>query len=383
MRNRVVVVALAEAVNETSDLRRLYPLLWSHGVPTELWGWGSSIFGRVGYGGSRRSLAGRLGMLAAYSCWFLSIVLRALRNRTNVLYYCVMFEAALPIAIAGLLKKTFFVFANMDNAPLRCPWKGSVRRLVECLERFVARKALIHKLPTALRWESGDVNVRFVENAPTRGVHESALRIAKERGYQRDATLTVYANGWLSDLRGLATLVKAIGLCKRPIRVILAGRLVCPEAESLAGLECCEYLGVLPHEEALAVYAKAHLVFTYYDPALAIDRLASSGKWSECVLFKVPFVVNSEVETVGMYREAGACFSTAYGDAEGLSALLDGLSPEGAEWQRARAELSKVKAEYWDEGVISLLREAGLELLGREPTDCPAKPIAGHKTIGA
>jgi hypothetical protein len=137
---------------------------------------------------------------------------------------------------------------------------------------------------------------------------------------------------------------------------------MCPEAEALASLDCCEYMGVLQHEEAVAVYAKAHLVFTYYDPVIEIDRLASSGKWSECVLLGVPFVVNAEIETVGKYRDAGACFSTRYADAEALSTLLDRLAGDRREWESARTKVSQFTVEFWDDKMLPVLRDAGCDL---------------------
>jgi hypothetical protein len=158
------------------------------------------------------------------------------------------------------------------------------------------------------------------------------------------------------------TVVRAVRRCCVPVRVLVAGSLACAAARELADLQCAEYLGRLSYEEALALYAKAHLVYTYYDPAFEIDRLAASGKWADCSLMRVPFVVNSEVETARMYRDAGACYSTAYEDAEGLSALMEKVSSDWAEWEAVRSRLSEFNVEFWDEGIAGAFRAAGLEV---------------------
>jgi hypothetical protein len=365
----VVIVSLAgqDKPELTSDLRRLLPLLRSLGVPYELWGWDAGRFCPLGEGRSRGALAGKIVVLCAYSWWFVRVFFRALRNANRPLYFCVMFEGVLPITLAGLFRALPVVFANMDNAPLNRQWSAPARWTIEHLERFVARRSIFHVVPAPSRWAHPDTNVRIVENAPTRATYFDGVRIAKERGYRRDATLTVYANGWLSDLRGFAVLSEAIRCAKHPIRLLLAGRLACPAARALAESDYCEYLGVLPHDEAIAVYSRAHLVFTYYDPIYEIDRLASSGKWSECVLTKVPFAVNVEVETARKYREADACFSAKYGDAEGLGAIFDRLSEAPAEWERIRANLSRFTVDLWDAKMIGVLRDAGLEFIEGNP----------------
>jgi hypothetical protein len=136
----------------------------------------------------------------------------------------------------------------------------------------------------------------------------------------------------------------------------------------LANSEFCEYLGLLKSEEALAHYSRAHLVFSYYDPSYAIDRLASSGKWAECVLSGVPFIVNTEVETANRFRLEGACFSTPYHDVDGLSALLDRVAADRTELKRVMGKLASFRVGFWDDNMASVLTSCGLDLCASEST---------------
>lgn len=361
-----IVVALADPSVDTTDLQRLRAFLHSKVARWVLWGWDCAHICQLGHGKSRGPLLGKILVFATYFWWSIRIFFRALLNREPAFYYCVMLEGALPIAAAGLFRNIPFVFANMDNAPLIRNWNPAVKKCVEAMEDFVAARAAAHVLPAPERWQRPDANVHFIQNTPCRDTFRVAEQIARQRGFNRDGALTVYALGWLSSVRGLDVLMNAVGKCKQDIRVILAGRLACPEAEALAHSEFCEYLGLLKPEEALAQYSRAHLVFSYYDPSYVIDRLASSGKWAECVLSGVPFVVNTEVATANKFRLAGACFSTPYHDVDGLSALLDRVAADRIELERAAENLESFGVGFWDDNIASVLKGCGLDLCTSE-----------------
>ena len=362
----LIVVGLAEPSAATSDIERLRTLMQSRDAQWVQWGWDCGRFCSIGQGKSRGPLFGKIAVFAAYAWWSIRIFLRALFNNQPALYYCLMLEGALPIVAAGLFRNVPFVFANMDNAPLIRNWNPAIKKCVESLESFVADRAAAHVLPARERWQRQGGNVHYVENTPCRRTFRIAEKIAVERGFNRDGALTVYANGWLGSVRGLDVLMNAVRGSKQEIRVILAGKLASPQAEALAESEFCEYLGLLRPEEALANYSRAHLVFSYYDPSYAIDRLASSGKWAECILSGVPFIVNSEVETANKFRLERACLSTLYHDVDGLRALLDRVAADRAELQRVTANLASFRVDFWDDNMASVLTGCGLQLRAGE-----------------
>ena len=362
----LIVVGLVEPSVDTSDIQRLRNLMQSRGGRWVLWGWDCAHFCNIGHGKSRGPLLSKIVIFTAYFWWSIRTFFRALFNREQALYYGLMLEGALPVAAAGLFRNIPFVFANMDNAPLMRNWSPAIKTFVESLESFVAGRAAAHVLPAPERWQRQDANVHYVQNTPCRHTFHVAEQIAVQRGFNRDGALTIYANGWLGSVRGLDVLMNAARGCKQEIRVILAGKLASPQAEALANSEFCEYLGLLKHEEALAYYSRAHLVFSYYDPCYAIDRLASSGKWAECVLSGVPFIVNTEVETANNFRREGACFSTRYHDVGGLSALLDRLAADRTELERVTGKLASFHVGFWDDNMAVVLKGCGLDLCAGE-----------------
>ncbi len=289
--------------------------------------------------------------------WLAKVFFGAARNREDAVYICYLLPAALPVAVASVFRPIRFVYANMDNFALSYKWGRATSKLFAHIECNVARRASIHLLPDRNRWNREDSNVRIIPNLPTRSGHMSALEIIDKRQYRRDAIFTVYVNGWLQKSRGLDTLIAALKNVSVPLRIILAGRIECTEAEELAAAEYCEYLGALSEAQALANYERAHVVLTYYDPGIAINRLAASSKWADCLLFRIPFVVNSEVETATIFRENGACFSLPYHDSGALARLFERLSSDPSQWETIRQNMSRLPISYWDTQIFQLLRE--------------------------
>lgn len=274
-------------------------------------------------------------------------------------FYCLGFAAALPAAVATLFAARTYLFDNNDNVSLSYRGPASLRALLGAAERFVARRAAVHLVPSPSRWDRPDPNLRVVPNVPTRDVLERARGIAEREGYRAGGTFTLYVNGLLTDARGARQLLDVLRGWddSLPLRVLVGGRLMSDAAEALAGLDRVEYLGQLDNETALARYACAHAVFTYYDPVVEINRLAEPNKWGDCVAMGVPFIVNREVETAYPFVDAGACFTAPYRDTGALRALLEGLIADGRRIAAAREALARLDWQPWDERMKTVLEE--------------------------
>jgi glycosyltransferase involved in cell wall biosynthesis len=172
--------------------------------------------------------------------------------------------------------------------------------------------------------------------------------------------MSIYINGWLSATRGIRTLLEAVSLIKQaglPIKVIVAGRVACDDAERLVRLKCVENLGMLTNEEALAIYYRSHVAYTYYDPSVSINRLAESQKWTDCWATGTPFICNAEVETVSPYVRASACFTAPYLDSLALAKLVQELIREPVRLETARVGLSSMAFKYWDDEMRKVIAD--------------------------
>lgn len=338
----------------------------SAGVPYEYWGWhrgggapSGPMPGHHRYlmrGGGRGSIHGRL----RYTVWVARVAWSVLRERRDVAYVTPTFDAALGVAVAGLLRKRPLVFANLDNVSLSYVWPLPVRWGLGVLERWVARRAAVHILPSRSRWSEIGRKERIVPNSPTEEQIAAARSIASARGYRRGEVLTVYINGTLTERRGAGTFLRALKRCPPGcLEVLVAGKAKCAEAVELCGLPGVTDLGELSLEESLAEYYRAHLALTYYDPILAINRLAEPNKWEDCIVTGTPFVANAEIETLRRFADRGACFRSVYGDDRGLANLLMEISRDRSRWTEVQARLLEFSTPPWDRTVMEILRELG------------------------
>ncbi len=299
------------------------------------------------------------GLALRYVRFMAAVFRDALRDGAGRSFYCIGFAAAMPVALASLFKPLRYLYDNNDNLSLSYNWPGPVKWLIGLMERVVVRRAVVHMVPSLSRWTRGGDNLRIVANVPSTATLEAARMVASDEGLERREVLTIYANGRLTEERGIGVLERALAGWRDedPLRVILAGRLQSAAAERLVKHSNVEYLGTIDNVRALAHYAEAHLAVTYYDPAIEINRLAEPNKWGDCVVMRTPFLVNEEVETARPFGEAGACLALPFHDADALKSLLRRLVSDRSELAACTDALASFEWKPWEQQFTLILDE--------------------------
>ncbi len=367
MSGAVIVIADVGSMSGSPYLRKLSQVLDDAGIDFEHWGWERHPGKTVPSDRTRLLLRGggevNRKLAFWYPVWMLRVLLAALRRGPGPLYFCSRFTSALPLACAGLVRRVDYVYADRDNVAKSYRWPGPFRWLFAALERFAGRRARLHLVPGTSRIDRPRDNVRVIANTPHTQVLEAAQRMARAEGYtRRDDGLDVYVNGWLPATRGLAMILgTARALADDPrIRFVVAGTPGCPEAQALVELPNVEHHGRLSNEQALALYFRTHLVLTFYDPGIEINRLAEPNKWWDCIATGTPFIVNREVETAVDYIARGLCLAIDYGDAAGLAAMLAGLADDRARLDALFAAVAQTDFVAWDDRMVHVLAECGV-----------------------
>lgn len=351
---QVIIVVQQESLRERPRIHKLGQILGEMGVDFEIWKFGPpeekraegmSVRNVMHSGWRSRSAALR------YVAWMWAVFKCARRQPRGAHFFAVGFDSGLPIALLGSRSRSF-AFDNIDNVSMSYRWPWGVKHVFRFLEGWVARRATVHVIPSANRWVGVDANMEVVTNTPSLAATKEARSLAEARGYVRDREFTIYLNGWLSATRGIVTLIGALKLLKErqlPVKVLVAGRPASADAEELLALANVEHLGMLSNVEALAMYFRTTVAFVYYDPALEINRLAESQKWTDCWATGTAFVSNTEVETLRKFKEADACFALSYHDQEGLANLIGELIADSGRICASRENLSRMSFRYWDE----------------------------------
>jgi glycosyltransferase involved in cell wall biosynthesis len=351
----VIVIAPASSLTSIPYGSRLASLFETKDIDVEFWGWdrennascptARERFLLRGGGQHNRKLA------LYYVAWIwvtFAATLRRTRGGSEV--FAIGTFSTIGTLAACLLRRAKLVYINSDNLSLSYRLPQPLGRLIGASEGLLARLATVHVVPSSLRWTGATANLVVAKNTPTRAIVAEAKRISLERGYQRHEPLTLYVNGWLTETRGMQMIVEATkDLDRRSFRLLVAGSPLCDAATRLLKSPVVEYMGRLTREEAFALYYRAHLVATFYDPSIPINRLAEANKWYECIIAHTPFVVNEEVLTARTFREAGACFTIPYGDACALGKLLEELTSDRTRLLIAERNISGLKCSVMED----------------------------------
>jgi glycosyltransferase involved in cell wall biosynthesis len=358
---KVIIVVQQETLRERPRIHKLGRILQGLGQEFEIWKFGpageSAAEGMCVHNLLSGSWRQRPAVLR-YLAWMLMVFKSALLTSGARHFVAVGFDSAFPLAVLPSGSRSY-IFDNIDNVSMSYRWPIGLKSVFRFLERRVAHRAAVHINPSKVRWPYDDPNLQVVVNTPSWAALEAAKHIADQLAYQRGSgTFTIYLNGWLSATRGLRTLIEALKkLMDRNIdvKVVAAGRAACPDAVELLALANVEHLGMLTNDEALAVYFRTDLAFIYYDPALEINRLAESQKWTDCWSTGTAFVSNSEVLTLSKFREAEACFALQYADSEALATLIETLATNPGSTSTIVHRLQGMKFQYWDDQVRDIL----------------------------
>lgn len=351
---RFIVISNSADLYHCSTPRRFLPAIRGAGIPLYAWLWNRTGTQSLPEDIPTTTLLSGGGwnnpwLLGWYICWMTRVFIRALLEPAGAIFVCHRFESAFPVAVASILRRSTYVFVNMDNVSMSYRWPRAIRAILVAAEGLVARRAILHVVPGRSRWPHRDSNLAIIPNYPSRVTIDAALELALRRGYKRESQLTIYVNGLLTQTRGLSTLVKAIRRCSPgTVHVLVAGEPLCHDAEELIDLAGVEYLGQLSKEEALAVYHRAHLVFTFYDPALEINRVAEPNKWGDCIATGTPFITNCEVQTAQSFIVEGQCLAVPYHDDIGLAQVITDLSRDRQGWLALKHSIEQVPMQTCD-----------------------------------
>lgn len=369
---RAVILGQGNPYVKNPYLSKLAEVLEKERIEFEFWVWfrggGWQELPRVRALMSWGAWGGGVGSVVGYFFWMARLFLAVLFDHRRIIFFCSRFDAALPCALVSLAFPLKFVFLDRDKLSKSYSWPSALKRILEAVESFIERRAILHVVPGQSRLGEGGAraNTRIVRNTPHSDVIERALA-HKLRLPPRSGVMRVLISGLISAPRGAAMTLRAVeSIDASKVEFIAAGRLVGPHAERLGRLLGDRFLGLVSNEEALAMIVNSDLVLAFYDPALEINRLAESNKWFDCAALGVPFVTNNGLLTSRQFSEAGACFVVNYDDHESLGSLLLKLADDREAIEEKRRLIAALKHKPWDVAMSEVVRECGFGSVPRD-----------------
>jgi len=230
-----------------------------------------------------------------YLFWMVRLTSYFLRKPPSSPVYCLGFECAFPAFLASRVRSMSYLFDDADRFSLIVNLPRPFHRLLRFFEKKTSEHSLVHIVPGLARYEFRNAQQVVLRNTPSRQALADSQRMSPTRP---DAELVIYVNGWLGEVRGLPiinSLADRLLQVEASVKFVAAGRLDSEVGEAFVRKENVTYLGEISNNEALSWYRVVDLVFTYYDPAVRINRFAESNKWGDAIHFGVPPIVNNEV----------------------------------------------------------------------------------------
>lgn len=298
-----------------------------------------------------------------YPLWIISVFFQLILRRPKNPVYCLGFETAFPAWVASKITRVQYIFDDADRFSMIISLPSTVNKIVKFLERKTSEGSLINIIPGYERYEFNNKKQTILKNMPDSQALEKSKKITVKRP---SAQLVIYVNGWMGETRGLPIILE---LAKRSlearsdIHFIAAGDATDKSASSFITLPNVTYLGSLDNHEALAWYRASDFIFTYYDPAIEINRYAESNKWGDTLTFDVPIIVNSEVTTAKFLRKGKVCISVPYHDIDALEKALHNILGDTGLFESMKKNIPTIHSEtqFFDSGMKAILEKVYYE----------------------
>jgi hypothetical protein len=216
-----------------------------------------------------------------YPLWSAKVLSFVWQSKPTVVH-ALGLETALPVMICNLFvkNKMCVIFDNADRFSYSHPIPTFVKRPLEAVERWVAKRSAVHIIPGTTRYPDGTPAPKTIllKNSPGRA--EIAAAKAAEVPPRDESHVVLYVNGWVGASRGTAL---ALRLSREfadnsSFRILVAGRLTGEDAEDLVRQPSVDFRGEVSNVDALALYRQASLCLTMYDPVVEINKHAASNK---------------------------------------------------------------------------------------------------------
>jgi len=251
--------------------------------------------------------------------WNLFVFFNVIKYYRKSVFYVVGFDTGLIALVFSKLLRYSFIYDNADNISISKNYKTWLKKLLAFFEEKIIENAYLHIVPHKVRLNyynhKGDFHI--LPNYPTSNTFDKAKKIAGKLNFTK-ARLVIYINGWLVETRGRKMILEFLENLPQglDLKVFIAS----PQYEEIyKNNPYIEYLGLLPYEEALSYYFISDLVFTFYDPRIEINKIATPNKWGDAILTNTVPVLNKGIQTVNDYFPEGGYIEIEYNASDQLA----------------------------------------------------------------
>jgi glycosyltransferase involved in cell wall biosynthesis len=261
--------------------------------------------------------------------WWVYEFFMLLRLGGNAIHAC-DFDTVVPALAVRILTGRKVVYDVYDFYSVKSSTiPGPLKKFFRVAEQIAARMAdAVVVVDGARSYLFGDRPPKRVEvamNCPYDAVEPEWKKNAE------DAPLLIFYGGAIAEYRGMEKLAEATRDLDH-VRVVLAGWITNDRYKKLLDdSPHIEYIGMVNYTEALRWTHEADAVYSYYDPALEINRTANSSKMFDSFMCGTAVLANNEPPAAKVVAEHGCGSSLPFDDDAGLKDVI-------ARWRDHREE---------------------------------------------
>ena len=116
--------------------------------------------------------------------------------------------------------------------------------------------------------------------------------------------------------------------------------------EKIKGLGNVEFLGRVPYEKALEVYASSDVMFATYDPRIPNHRYSSPNKLFEAMMLGKPIIVAKNTGMDKIVEKYGLGFVVEYGNKKDLEKAITSIANwDTNKWEAFKKHTAKIYSE--------------------------------------
>lgn len=246
-------------------------------------------------------------LLLLYPIWMIKVFFAILfaNNLKNKKIIAVNFDSALPTFLACKLRQLPFVYEIHDEFALSYRFPSVVKRCIRIFDHIIMRNSafVIHVDVNRITYKKCRYIV--IENSP-----EDYWK-GNVRPYD-NLTNTFAVIGNISQTRGIDQIYEFAKL-NNDVKILLVGKFYDLKLKDmLLQLDNIEYHDYMPQDRLFKLMEKCCAIFSLYDPALEINRLAASNKVYDAMMMGIPVITNKDVINSKFIKEKEVGFVINY-----------------------------------------------------------------------
>ena len=293
-----------------------------------------------------------------YLIWMIKIFFYGFKIKKDSVVWALGLETALPLLLSSKVRRYKLVFDDADRLVLLFNFRGLLKKIITCLEKFTSKNVKLHIIPGKARYDYETRTLKIIKNTPSSRELELAHKEFTNRIWP-EAKLVINLSGWLADTRGVE---HALFLSKQLKNNKDCIFIVCGRSDSLLLDELIKqgnvvYLGRVSNSCALAASMASDLMLTLYDPKIEINKYAESNKWGDAIFTNTAILLNNEIKTADFLREGRVCLETSYKDKYEMLKLIKRCIADRSiiEEKKKNIELLAKSQLFFEQQIHSLL----------------------------